>query len=263
MAAIGADIVLPSGKRESGGLPEVFVGCGVAIRTDAFLRAGGYDAGFGYYAEEYDLCAKLIAAGHRIAHSVRFRVEHRKAETGRKFAFILEKLVENNAKVVQRYTPDAHLDWYLRHTLDRYERIAAKEGVADAFRRAADRLDGALGGERRAPLCGAHWERFTGLAAAEETMRLVRGEGVDRAVVVARGKHDWCVDEAASRAGVAVGEPEPRSPTADGKHPMAAVIGTLSPGPMVDAAAVCGGGWSRVVLPWRPGGVFAGASLAC
>jgi len=262
VAAIGADIVLPSGKRESGGLPEVFVGCGAAVRTDAFLRAGGYDAGFGYYAEEYDLCAKLIAAGHRIAHSVRFRVEHRKAETGRKFAFILEKLVENNAKVIQRYTPDAHLRWYLRHTLERYERIAAKEGVADAFRRAADRLDGALGGERRAPLSGRHWERFTGLAAAEETMRRVRGEGLDRAAVAARGKHDWCVEEAASRGGVALVEPEPRALTAEGKHPMAAVIGTLSPGPMLDAAAACAGEWSRVVMPWRPEGVWGGAAVA-
>ena len=50
IAAIGADIVLPNGRREAGGLPEVFVGCGAAIRRQAFLDTGGYDPTFGYYA---------------------------------------------------------------------------------------------------------------------------------------------------------------------------------------------------------------------
>ena len=47
-------------QRESGGLPEVFTGCGVAIRREAFLEARGYDHSFGYYVEEYDLAAKLL-----------------------------------------------------------------------------------------------------------------------------------------------------------------------------------------------------------
>ena len=81
VAAIGADIRLPDGSREAGGLPEVFIGCGVAIRRDAFLDAGGYDPSFHYYAEEYDLCAKLILRGGRIIHDSSFRVLHEKLWT--------------------------------------------------------------------------------------------------------------------------------------------------------------------------------------
>ena len=46
VAAIGADIRLPDQRREAGGLPEVFVGCGAAIRRKAFIDVGGYAASF-------------------------------------------------------------------------------------------------------------------------------------------------------------------------------------------------------------------------
>src|SRR5688572_407217 len=43
VGAVSADIVLPhTGRRESGGLPEVFIGCGVAVRRGLFLSLGGY-----------------------------------------------------------------------------------------------------------------------------------------------------------------------------------------------------------------------------
>src|SRR5439155_992295 len=66
-------------SREAGGLPEVFIGCGVAFRRTAFLKAGGYDPSFGYYAEEYDLAARLLLAGGRVTLDRRFRVLHYKA----------------------------------------------------------------------------------------------------------------------------------------------------------------------------------------
>jgi hypothetical protein len=59
---------LPDGRREQGGLPEVFVGCGAAIRREAFVTAGGLRRRrSAIYAEEYDLCARLLLgrlAGH-------------------------------------------------------------------------------------------------------------------------------------------------------------------------------------------------------
>ena len=68
VAAVMADIHLPAlGRRESGGLPEVFIGCGVAIRRGAFLAVGGYDASFGYYVEEYDLAARFLQRGWSVA----------------------------------------------------------------------------------------------------------------------------------------------------------------------------------------------------
>ena len=39
VAVIGLDIRLPGGRREAGGLPEVHVGCGALVRTDAFRAA--------------------------------------------------------------------------------------------------------------------------------------------------------------------------------------------------------------------------------
>jgi GT2 family glycosyltransferase len=96
VAAIGAEIRLPSGSREAGGLPEVIVGCGAAIRRNAFLAVGGYDPAFDYYAEEYDLCAKFIIEGWRIVHDQRFKVQHDKTEAGRDMNRILYRLVRNN-----------------------------------------------------------------------------------------------------------------------------------------------------------------------
>src|ERR1044071_5763094 len=104
VAAVSADIYPPGhARRESGGLPEVFIGCGVAIRRDVFLRLGGYDAAFNYYAEEYALAARMLLAGYRIAFAPWFRVEHHKAPAGRDITPIPARLVRNNGWVMQRY----------------------------------------------------------------------------------------------------------------------------------------------------------------
>ena len=102
VAAIGAEIFLPSGAREAGGLPEVFIGCAAAIRRADFLAAGGYDPAFDYYAEEYDLAAKLLLAGRRVVHDRRFRALHRKSTQGRDMGRILHRLVRNNVWALQR-----------------------------------------------------------------------------------------------------------------------------------------------------------------
>ncbi len=138
VAAVGADIRLPDGSREAGGLPEVFVGCGVAIRRGPFLEVGGvggYDAAFHFYAEEYDLAARLIMAGHVIVHDGRFRVRHSKVTAGRDMDLILRRLVRNNGWVAQRYAPPGEREREMGRLLNRYGDIAIRESAAVGFAR--------------------------------------------------------------------------------------------------------------------------------
>lgn len=252
--AVCADIHLPSAPvdaalgrppRESGGLPEVPTGCGVAVRTDAFLDAGGYDAGFGYYAEEYDLAAKLILRGGRIVHSARFRVAHAKDVQNRSMDTILRALVRNNGWVIQRYTPQGVLDWTLDHTIGRYRAIADKEGARSGFEAGLRELMETLDDQPRTPMCAEHYDRFTGLAAARAGLAdLARRE----VCVVGEGKNAWAVRQALEECGAGlVGY------SAAGEGTVL-VPGTLSPGPMLDQADRLRGlhPRSRVVTAWGP-----------
>jgi GT2 family glycosyltransferase len=130
--AVSADIHLPAEKRrEDGGLPEVFIGCGVAIRRDAFLASGGYDHAFNYYVEEYDLAARLMLMGGRVAFDPSFVVHHHKVTAGRDMNLILERLVRNNGWVAQRYCPEPERRAELRRLRTRYRAIA-EEGERHA-----------------------------------------------------------------------------------------------------------------------------------
>lgn len=241
VGAIAGDIVLPDGSRERGGLPEVFVGCGAAIRRDLFLSLGGYDESFGYYAEEYDLCARLIAGGHRVAFDPRLRVLHRKVSTGRDFATILHRLVRNNGWVLARHAPDAEREPSLDAMLGRYARIAESEGVTDAFASAQAELRRTIGVQPRAPLSGAHWDRFTGLAAACEALERSVPEAARTAAIIEPGKNESQVREAIARLGLII--------VGDADRADVRIIGTLSPGPMLDAARTHAGD-PRVIAPW-------------
>jgi GT2 family glycosyltransferase len=245
VGAISAEIFLPSGARESGGLPEVFVGCGVAIRRDAFLRLGGYDATFDYYAEEYDLAARMIAAGYRITFDRSFRVLHRKTTLGRDFGRILRRLVRNNGWIAQRYAPAQQRAAELRETVLRYGRIAWKERSLGGYLRGAFELASTLGRQSRRPLREDQWDRLTGLhharvalAAADATQPL------GRVAIVEAGKNGWAVERALVEAGATI--------VSDARSARTLVIGTMSPGPMLDALerAQAQGGGQRVVAPW-------------
>ena len=241
--AIAADVGLPGGRRESGGLPEVFIGCGVAIRRDAYLAVGGYDAGFEYYAEEYDLAAKLLMMGGGVVYDRRFRVEHRKTATNRDMNGILRRLIRNNSVVMQRYAPDAELAWLLRHTHERYRAIAEKENAQSGFARGVAEFASLRDTEQRTPMNDALWRRFTGEAAAMTGAARLRESGVSSARLTARGKHDWAVERALAEAGIRLlGDVDERLVVGPGPEHNAAdaeavVIGTLSPGPTLQAFA--------------------------
>ena len=249
VAAIGADIFLPDGSREAGGLPEVFIGCGVAIRRSAFLEAGGYDAAFDYYAEEYDLSAKLILNGWRIVHDQRFRVRHEKISAGRDMNRILHRLVRNNCWVAQRYASLHKKRDELNETVSRYARIAMKEDAACGFALGMSELLQTLDHQPQREMSDALFDRFTGLVHVQQTLAAhpAIAPGV-RIAIVEEGKNVWAIRQALHEIGASIAE---RIEDAD-----CIIIGTLSPGPMLDAFAR----WRHlncstpVICPWQPRG---------
>jgi GT2 family glycosyltransferase len=269
VAAVGAEIFLPSGARESGGLPEVFIGCGVAIRREVFLdpnlgvgpggpllfNGAGYDPSFNYYAEEYDLAARMILGGWRVVHSSAFRVLHHKVSSGRDMDAILRRLVRNNAWVEQRYAPEDERRAAIQRLVSRYRVIAEKESALRGYQLGLGDLDDTLDDQPRAEMTRAQYDRFTGLAAARETLGVrLRALGMPRLAVVEPGKNEWVVRRALSEVGVEVVQrPEDAG---------ALVVGTMSPGPMLDAAERWGSGSVSVISPWDMEAALAVRALA-
>lgn len=256
VAAIGAEILLPSGRREEGGLPEVFIGCGVAIRRQAYLDADGYDPAFDYYAEEYDLAAKLLRAGWRVVHDCRFRVMHEKTTAGRDMNRILHHLVRNNGWVAQRYAPNGEKRRRVDELVERYARIALKEQATDGFEAGLQDLLRTLEDQPDRTLARSLWDRFTGLAQVRAHLASDgRLEPDTTAAVTASGKNEWVVRQVLAELGVRITDSQDEADCL--------VIGTLSPGPMLDAADRLAGETRPVVMPWRPLCMAAEERIAC
>lgn len=257
VAAIQAQITLPGErgrgvKHESGGLPEVFIGCGVAIRRRVFEELGGYDAAFDYYAEEYDLAARLIGAGYRVAFDPRFRVLHRKVQSHRDFGRIVRRLVRNNGWVQARYAPAADVLGDLWETVSRYARIAWKEKAVGGYLAGVGDLLATITDQARSPLSRAHYDRWTGLTHAREAVRLAMVERpFATAAIVAPGKNVKLIARALREQGLAA-ELVGRDQDEIAERAEVIVIGTLSPGPMMDAAEEARLRYpgKRIVLPW-------------
>ncbi|MFG0314457.1 MAG: glycosyltransferase family 2 protein [Phycisphaerales bacterium] len=238
VAAIGGEITLPDGRHESGGLPEVVVGCGCAIRRDVFLELAGYDASFGYYAEEYDLCAGLIQSGYRVAHSRSLRFLHRKSSVGRDFNRIIRYLVRNNGWVLQRYAPEQRLGPAMDGVLERYRQIAIKERVLEGYELGVTELEQTLSEQVRTPLSAEQWDRFIGRAAVGQTLRSKLPARSSR-VEILGSEHEK------GRAIVAdeIGKLGCQIVHQDGD---VRVIGSISPGPMLDLMRV----YPDAIAPW-------------
>jgi GT2 family glycosyltransferase len=250
VAAVMADIRLPAqSRRESGGLPEVFIGCGVAIRRAIYLELGGYDAAFGFYAEEYDLAARMLLDGLRIAFEPRFTVDHHKAAAGRDMDVILHRLVRNNGWTMQRYAPEHARRAQLRETRARYRDIAAREHALAGFARGLVELRRTIHAQPRRAMPESAFSRFTGLAAARQALAIALDCSTARTVVlIDEGKNAGVIRHALRERGLSILENTASPAEAD-----IAVIGTMSPGPMIDAAArhraeIDSG---RVIVPWR------------
>lgn len=261
--AVQAEIVLENwddplsttgGGREAGGLPEVFIGCGVAVRREVFLELGGYDAAFHYYAEEYDLAAKMLLAGGRVAMDRRFRVCHRKVRAGRNMNRILRRLVRNNTWVMQRYAPEACRRQEVARTIKRYGAISLRERAEIGYAMGILDLSLTMGSAQpRREMNQELWDRFTGKAACRASLQAAwEHKRFTSATLIERGKNEHVVREVLREMGVRVVDAD--------QDAEAVVIATMSPGPMLDAWELLGGREHEwLVSPWmeltgRPGG---------
>ncbi|MCH7960786.1 MAG: glycosyltransferase [Planctomycetes bacterium] len=249
VAAVSADILLPhTGRREMGGLPAVFVGCGVAIRRSVFLELGGYDPAFNYYVEEYDLAARMLIAGYRVQFDRWFRVEHHKTNAGRDMNTILARLVRNNGWIIRRYAPSHRQDACWSDLTARYRQIAQTENALEGFERGLSELESTIDDQPRSPMTDEQFDRFIGLAQARQAIdAAIKQHTLKTAAIVDEGKHAWVVRQAMRELGL---DEVPLQ-----EHPGALVVGTMSPGPMLDAAerraATAAPGSPPVVVPWR------------
>ena len=239
-AIVGGEILLPDGSHEAGGLPEVPVGCGCAIRRDAFLDVGGYDSSFGYYVEEYDLSAKLIAAGYSIMHSRSLKFEHRKTTIGRDFNQILYRLVRNNGWVIQRYAP-AHLKANaLTEMLERYRQIGINEQAMPGYEKGYKELERTIEAQPITQLNDRQWDRFIGKSAAQQSLKRQLATYSSQPVSIVgppRGKGLSQIKSIIQSMGITIDQHAPNAPE---------VIATLSPGPMLDAKQA----FPHAICPW-------------
>jgi GT2 family glycosyltransferase len=226
IGAVGGEILLPNGSHEAGGLPEVIVGCGCFIRRELFLQVGGYDQSFGFYAEEYDLCARIIAEEWRVIHDRSFLFEHRKVQQGRDFSEIIYRLTRNSAWVMARYAPADIRQQQVQNEIDRYRQIALKENAVDGFERAMHELDATLHSQPMCPLSQTQWDRFTGSAAAREGLCAAIPDGIQSVQIVgdAAAKGRAVVEDEIHRRGIQILDASAEIQ----------VVGSLSPGVILD-----------------------------
>ncbi|MFH1416907.1 MAG: glycosyltransferase family 2 protein [Planctomycetota bacterium] len=158
---------------DAGGVPGIFFNCGGAIRREAFLQAGGFPVDFDYYVEEYDLCCRLWQNGWRVEPHGDTLVWHRRVTENRDNNRMLRLLVRNNLRLWGRYAPAGSLDDLVESTIDRYRRVAEKEGAISGFHEGLElgRAENALARRRRRPLSRGQFEDLFGLPAARRMLR--------------------------------------------------------------------------------------------
>jgi hypothetical protein len=145
--------------------------------------------------------------------------------------------------VMQRYAPEPVRRAQVRETRRRCRFIAEKEGVVGAYGRGLIELRRTVHAQERTPLSPARFDRFTGMAAARDALGAAFASAAFRtACVVDAGKNAWCVRRALSELGVA---------EATERDAEALVIGTMSPGPMIDVLERRSASGRRVIAPWE------------
>ena len=153
--------------------------------------------------------------------------------------------------IVERYAPQGPSDpreRLLLETIVRYGRIAERESAIAGYLAGLKELWATLDEQPRRPLSPELFDRFTGLGHARKAL----GEAADvmegaTVAIVDEGKNAWVVRHALRELSV---KPVDNEDDAD-----VLVIGTLSPGPMMDAWERRREGDRPVIAPWRPRGM--------
>jgi hypothetical protein len=136
------------------------------------VEVGGFPIDFDYYVEEYDLCCRLWLRGWRVVPRGDLLVWHRRSTTNRDNDRMLRLLVRNNLRLWSRYAPAGRLDDLIDCTLDRYRRVAEKEGAVAGYREGLNegRAELAGGSNRRLPLSTRQYESLFGLDRARDVL---------------------------------------------------------------------------------------------
>lgn len=206
LAQAGFTVHLPDGRRESGALPGIYVGCGVGFRRDALRVVGNLDRTLFMQAEEYDLSFRLVRAGYDIAVFDDLHVEHFKTPQARLTGRTVYYDTRNNLLVAARYLPQPWLLPVMQDYTQRYRWIAELAGRLGAYARG--RRDGwrRLGIERRRY---ARWRlthaNFEGLFRFDEiarNMQELAAKGIQRIVLADLGKNIYPFVRGARQAGL-------------------------------------------------------------
>ena len=115
-------------------LPTVFHGCGALFRKQALDVVGKlYPEDFLFYGEEYWSTLLLLSHGFTLRHLDAFRVCHRFSGEGRSKERIIHQLALNNRRTWPEFVPKNLLKSIMAQTSRRYELVAEKEGVPQAY----------------------------------------------------------------------------------------------------------------------------------
>src|ERR1044071_1098354 len=150
---------------------------------------------------------------------------------------ILSRLVRNNGWGMQRYAPDELRRAQIPEQRRRYRQIAIKENAVPGYRAGLLELRRTIRAQRRTPMPRHLFERFTGVAHARAALQEAYAQRPFRTVApVDEGKNGWVVRKALAELGATV-VPDPTQHAARStQHSVdALVIGTMSPGPMLDS----------------------------
>lgn len=241
---------------ETGGLPGVFIGCGAVLRKKAALEVGGYPVDYGYYVEEYDLCARLWQASWQVGWFEPLRAYHNPATAGRDKNRILKMLAANNLRLWSRYAPVRRYDAMIEETIERYRKIARKEGALAGYQEglAIGLTAVSHNAARRRPLSDRQFDGMFGLDHLRRQLLEARANGASQLLLWRRGKAAEQILEVVNEVGLrvtAIVEDAPAtsdserfaqipvySPQeADQADAKAIVIGSLSPGVSLDLLA--------------------------
>jgi hypothetical protein len=189
-------------------------------------------------------------------------VVHAKDAVHRDMNVIVQRLVRNNAWIAQRYAPASELKRELTEVRDRYKQIALKEKARKGYRLGRDEVKATLAAQPRTPMPLELWERFVGLAAARAALApQVRRGRIRTAAIVDEGKNAWVVKQALAELGVRVLQVAPGKLASESElreqGVEALAIGTMSPGPMLDAyfsrTSAMTAASLPVLMPWLVG----------
>ena len=240
LAAVGFRVLLGT-QCESGGAFNAVVGCGAAVRREAFLQAGGFPVSFGFYAEEYALCYQLLELAYRVRMWAQPTVFHGKVAQQRDNATILAQLTRNNRRLLEPHLPAVPVIANRLQEILEWYRLLGRRFACESAVEAACQEDLALPG--RKPWCAELWQELSGQMLLDQFAERLRDRGIRAVSLWPVGKDTRSFSTALSAASIDVLEvldPESRYGVMSfaglpvtgepSSHSQATVIASFSPG---------------------------------